>query len=535
MSLALWTCLAKEEETNEIAAPQPPINLDANLRRALLKALTELENEEREQNSTSVLDDKIFEKASASAVSFFAGPSSTTGTPTSTTTTTTETPTTTERQIIIVQKSDGIQHPSQISVVENSDTSDDDEQILTSASSSFSQEKYSFTKSDNQIQNSIGGEKTNLLTEVEKPIVKTTTPTPKKNVTTTQATTVVPTEESEAKVEDVQFFSAPLVAAFTVHQDERGVPKSVVPIFKPVTNQATTKQLESESQKQLLQQQEFLRQQEQLRNQDLLQEKQRALEDEVFRLQQQQQHQDYILRQQQLFQDQQLQVQRQRLLEQQTRLLRGQQQPFAAPSIQHNHISNEIRPNSSKHRGTLVAVQPSVTLSPVPVNVVSSLPINAQQLPIKNAGNFHLNNFVHQQPLPAFNTFVQQPITSFQPVVNLVSTSPPLTRNFRHETQTGNFFNNNYNFVRPVQQNRYFRNSLEGTQTFPFRVQAPVVNQQLNNLLYQSGIVRGRQQEDLNIVSKVLSLNHLGGDQFFSASGINEQRVPILKKSDKDI
>ncbi|KAH1005366.1 hypothetical protein HUJ04_006366 [Dendroctonus ponderosae] len=44
------------------------------------------------------------------------------------------------------------------------------------------------------------------------------------------------TEENEAKVEQVQFFSAPLVAAFTVHQDETGHPNKVEPIYKNDNN-----------------------------------------------------------------------------------------------------------------------------------------------------------------------------------------------------------------------------------------------------------------------------------------------------------
>lgn len=499
---------------NEISPP-PPINLDANLRRALLKALTELENEEKAQrNSTestqTVVEDKIFEKASAAAVSFFAGPSSTT-------TTTTEGPTTTEKEIVVIQKVDGIQHKPLISYESNTDA---DEEQITSASSSFtSPDKFAFVKSNGE-ESKDGSVKANSLEVSAKP-----TPAPRRITTTTQATTFAPTEENEAKVEDVQFFSAPLVAAFTVHQDERGLPRSVVPIFKPpVATEPPPKKIENNP----VNQQELLKQQEQLRSQAVLQEKQRALEEEIVRLQQQQQHQDFLFRQQQLFQEQQLQLHRQRLLEEQARLLRTPR-PFEESAVQ--PLANSIQQNVSKPKGTLVSFQPSVTLRPVP-NQVSSLPHNAQILPIKSAIDFHTNNFIRPQPLPPLTLLPQQPITTFQPVT-FAPALPVHTRNFRHETHTGNFLNPTFNsFVQPIQQHRFFRNSLEGTQTFPFQAQAPIVNQQLNNLLYQTGIASGRQQEDLNIVSKVLSLNHLGGDQFFVGSEVRERRepAPVVEK-----
>ncbi|OAD53954.1 hypothetical protein WN48_08559 [Eufriesea mexicana] len=43
--------------------------------------------------------------------------------------------------------------------------------------------------------------------------------------------TIIDSNDSKDKTEEVKIFEAPLVAAFTVQQDEQGVPKSVVPIF----------------------------------------------------------------------------------------------------------------------------------------------------------------------------------------------------------------------------------------------------------------------------------------------------------------
>lgn len=123
----------KDTLTNEVANPQPPTGLDANLKRALLKALAELEDDDG-RNGTEFRN-RIFEKAPASAVSFISGPSMSTAT-----TSTTEGPDTSERSVVVVQKSDGVQHRTIFSVVPGNET----EQILTSASSSFtSSEKFS--------------------------------------------------------------------------------------------------------------------------------------------------------------------------------------------------------------------------------------------------------------------------------------------------------------------------------------------------------------------------------------------------------
>ncbi|KOX80711.1 hypothetical protein WN51_01999 [Melipona quadrifasciata] len=68
--------------------------------------------------------------------------------------------------------------------------------------------------------------------------------------------TVTDSNESKVKTEEVKIFQAPLVAAFTVQQDEQGVPKSVVPIFRsPNDGQALTLQEQLEFKQQLLEKQ----------------------------------------------------------------------------------------------------------------------------------------------------------------------------------------------------------------------------------------------------------------------------------------
>ncbi|CAG9766851.1 unnamed protein product [Ceutorhynchus assimilis] len=93
--------------------------------------------------------------------------------------------------------------------------------VRTSYSTSYktsSSSKVSNSKAEN-VKTSTSGNNNNNNNEV-------------KAETVTQSTPEISTEENEAKVEQVQFFSAPLVAAFTVHQDEAGQPKKVEPIYK---------------------------------------------------------------------------------------------------------------------------------------------------------------------------------------------------------------------------------------------------------------------------------------------------------------
>lgn len=625
--LVLSIVSAKEEELNEInPVKQPPINLDTNLRRALLKALTELENEENAKSKEPSplrinlphLDtsDKIVEKAAASALSYFTSTGSSTSTENPQVTATEET---TPSQVYIIQRSRGVQHKP-ITTIEHLNV--DSEQILTSASSSFtSSSKFTNSKNDGQARN-VGSDK-NSLSKQGKPVTKRP-----KIETTTVITTTTSTEESEAKVEDVQFFSAPLVAAFTVHQDESGVPRSVEPIYKPVQKieaKTTTKQPKFlPTQEPSTEKPTSLpsHQQEQIKNQYLLQEKQRLLEEEILRLKQQQLHQNYLIRQQQILHEQQLQLQKQKLLEEQKRIQSNQQQfvPLVNSNQFNNQQSNQLRSefnnnsarnnhltplassnfvnqfnnqqssqtrneqnnnrnnqfsssvplvvnpkfinnqqqqqqqqtqlstgfnNNSRLKGSLVSFQPSITFSNPQFG---QLPLNGQILPVKDAGDFRSPvitqdfrpfKYVAQQqpPLPTTLPNFNQNFNSIpQPAITLLA--PKHNRVFRQESDTGNFGtsssnNENVNFFntnlrQQLPNNRFFRSNQESTFTSNFnRIEPPAVNQQLNSLLFNSGIIRGnRQQEDLNIVSKVLSLNHVGGDYRYASSNVNEQRLP---------
>lgn len=470
--------LAKETQTNEVTGLQPTGDLDINLKKALLNALAELENEERTNSNVSqkhqVTDDgRIFEKASASAVNFIAGPSTTTAAPT------TKSATTSSENPVIVQKSDSVQQHTIFSIEPPSNhISEDREQIQTSASSSF-------TSSKEFLEKQKDSPKRNRLTKessTQKPVV------------TTPSTTVTPTEESEAKVEDVQFFSAPLVAAFTVHQDELGLPRSVVPIYKQQQEENGFHLPKPQNQQVIT-----TVSPDKLRFDFLsYQEQQRALEEQIKKLQRQQQ--EY----------------REYLAKQQKEIFRNQQQiqaPLLKPVIQHplesqNYFQNR-QPLATQQ--TFVSLQPSFTLTPqVQETFISttstSLPPNGQQLPIKSAVDFNKNNYF----LPfRYNTLLQAP----PPIAEV---APQRTRIFRQELHTGNFLNT------PVQQQQsqfpFYTNqqhiyrNLQGASSFA--IQPPLVNQRLNDLLYHSGIGIGKQYEDLSIVSKVLALNRLRRHSF---------------------
>ncbi|KAG4079063.1 hypothetical protein HA402_001718 [Bradysia odoriphaga] len=129
-----------------------------------------------------------------------------------------------------------------------------------------------------------------------------------------------------------------------------------------------------------------------------------------------------------------------------------------------------------------------------------------QMLPIREAQTFRSRSqseFQQQTNIPQLSPVQELPQRSFQqfhtsgPVIqnsniDPVIAAPPdaIQRNrvFRQESDTANFFNNNNNRVtlNPVNNN---------------------ADNYLQSLLFQSGI-SGRQNEDLNIITKVLALNH---------------------------
>lgn len=96
------------------------------------------------------------------------------------------------------------------------------------------------------------------------------------------------TKNKDDDVEDVKIFQAPLVAAFTVQQDERGIPKSVVPIYRPSGDgQALTLQEQLDFKQKLLEKQLADLQQQQIQQTQFLLRQQQAYEEQVRQKQQQ--------------------------------------------------------------------------------------------------------------------------------------------------------------------------------------------------------------------------------------------------------
>lgn len=367
-----------------------------------------------------------------------------------------------------------------------------------------------------------------LITSKPRGISPTTTST------TTTTTTPKPTHNEdgenieEVNQKDVQVFQAPLVAAFTVHQDAQGVPKKVIPIYQQSNNEGILKPSPTLSTPtnviapsfsspviptaniQRIPSTEFINQQLTLQKQ--LEEKQLILEQQLRLLQIQQRQQEELLRNQHLLLQQKEAQRIQQALFEQDQFKRqkiiGEQQQLSSNQI--SNTFNNVRPQNSQ-----VSIQPSVTLDQT--NTLAP----QQQLPNREAVDFliHLRN-QQQTQFPLQENHLPQGITSFlqpNPVQNFNQVSNfQLTnqlrpddqlgqkqgnRVFRHENSVGNFgINQNYNRLNTFESpfsNRFLTNRFNQFSR----------DSELKQLLAQSNI-NTRAHEDLNIVSKVLSLNH---------------------------
>ncbi|XP_056637743.1 uncharacterized protein LOC130445877 [Diorhabda sublineata] len=492
--LTIYCALSKENENRNVDS-------DSNLRQALLKALTELENEEKDRNENSVQNDSnenVVEKASALSLSIISNGETSAASQTSPSSTTENviTSSTSESYKVLLQKSQALRQET-ITTIEKKE--EDDESILTSASSNFGDQQFGKV---NQAKKSERFTNQNSITFNEKPSTKIN------KVETTSLAPIVSTEENEAKVENVQFFSAPLVAAFTVHQDELGLPKKVESIYRS-SEQAKLAQLHKLE--------ELGRQQEKFQ----LQQKQKALEDEIYRL-------NLNLKQQQQF-----------FLRQQEELrTRSNIQPFipistpllTTPTPLLNLVQQPPLLSSPNQvfKSQSVALQPSLSLDPIVQ--VGKLPLNGQFLPVKAPQDF-------RTPFPTLNNFSPQTSSFNQQFPNFNQNNQNGNRFFRQNTGFGNFGVNDFskntnsfsftpsqqiNFDNSVDGNRFFRPNQESALTRPQFLQPPQPtqlqnnrflrsNDQLKNLLYNSGALRGKSHEDLSLISKVLSLNHFNG------------------------
>lgn len=379
---------------------------------------------------------------------------------------------------------------------------------------------------------------------------KTTTTSTTTTSTTTTTTTPKPTHNQDGEniedvdKQDVQVFSAPLVAAFTVHQDAHGLPKKVIPIFQQNSGTNTLRPLQPTAIPSRLttSSNQFVTSQipdhgfitEQLSLQRQLEEKQRVLEEQLRILLAQQREQEELLRKQQILL---LQKETQRYQvnfdhNQQNRISYLEQKPpTLSPanfqiqkSISQNNFGNQhfgIRPENGQ-----VLIQPSVSIEHN--NLVTN-----QQLPNREAVDFllHLRNQAPDQfPLQenhlpqGISTFLQPgPAQTFHQGVNFNQIRPAgdqLVQNqgnrvFRHETGVGNFGFNNQNYNNNFNQNfspNFNRFGPTYTNRFlPTNRPNQIINAdtELKQLLSQNFLNgRGHGHEDFNIVTKVLSLNH---------------------------
>ncbi|KAJ6638527.1 hypothetical protein Bhyg_11263 [Pseudolycoriella hygida] len=205
----------------------------------------------------------------------------------------------------------------------------------------------------------------------------------------------------------------------------------------------------------------------------------------------------------QQFAEQQQQQQQQLFSRQQLPFLPAQQ--FAPPQ----HIFNQGLPQQQQQQIRFNSNQPQfrTNVQIVPSVQFQSFQVPTQQmLPIREPQTFRSrsqNEFQQQTNIPQLSPVQELPLRSFQqfhtsgPIIlnsniDPVIAAPPdaIQRNrvFRQESDTGNFFNqaNNRITLNPINNN---------------------ADNYLQSLLFQSGI-SGRQNEDLNIITKVLALNH---------------------------
>ncbi|XP_043525020.1 putative mediator of RNA polymerase II transcription subunit 12 [Frieseomelitta varia] len=368
--------------------------------------------------------------------------------------------------------------------------------------------------------------------------------------------TVTDSNESKDKTEEVKIFQAPLVAAFTVQQDERGVPKSVVPIFRsPNDGQALTLQEQLEFKQQLLEKQLAELHQQQIQQTQFLVRQQQLYEQQ---LRQKQQQQQYYLQEQarikQLEEQAKLkqleeqarikQFEEQRLNRFQSQRPVPQKQFFFEPS--NNFLTFQPPVESNVHlQPSLTLEVPNVGAPPAFQSTFQSDQLRLQsfrqhQQPQHQLQQQQLPQLQHPQQLQQLQQQQQHQQQRLQQSVGSFSNDfqPPVASTSRFNRQeafnsVGNFgFNadnkassGNFGFNPPQRTPAHFFNPF--TQFKP-QTKPPTPARQIQHLLYQSGIagdlssVQGiGNPEDVNIVSKVLALNvgALPNNQFTTSAG----------------
>lgn len=376
------------------------------------------------------------------------------------------------------------------------------------------------------------GNQATTLRPTTTPAITTTDALPTTTITTTKAPTHNEDGENIEKVgkNDVKIFAAPLVAAFTVHQDALGQPKNVVSLIdtflpspivaKPIqefllpltsTNTPFDPNLKpstlsttpiAESTFSLAQSLELPTTKEATFTKFALNQKQKQLEDQILFLQKQHREREDAFRQQQLIQEQQSLNRQQQLLlqqryryeeenrvrlqryEQEQRLIRQQHQLKTLPTPSFEPSFTPI--NSSPPQSSSVQIIPSLSFPSVQIPT-------QQLLPVREQVEFHPETstieFQTQQSLGLLPPPLPQGLTL--PIQSNNELTQSRNRVFRQESGAGNAGLNSVNTNFP-----------------PFASNSFDFDGQWQNLLFRSGFGDVRANEDLNIISKVLALNH---------------------------
>ncbi|XP_063704429.1 probable basic-leucine zipper transcription factor Q [Culicoides brevitarsis] len=197
------------------------------------------------------------------------------------------------------------------------------------------------------------------------------------------------------------------------------------------------------------------------------------------------------------------------------------------PQIQQNSANIQITKSNEQPFIQQISTVPQLPQKPAQNFLIiqpSNVPLPPlvgpqQQLPIKPFQNFHSNSFhngadVQQRQQITSNVQITQS-QSLNPIHTADIVAHQLTKNrvFRNDAaQTGNFgFNQQQNFNQQrFQQQNQQRNNFRASQ--PLNFQPSSIDQQnIQNLLFNSGITFNNPrsaEEDFNIITKVLALNH---------------------------
>ncbi|XP_031829421.1 uncharacterized protein LOC116425605 [Nomia melanderi] len=417
-----------------------------------------------------------------------------------------------------------------------------------------------------EVSESLAGSATNGIASANALVAqKSIEPVP----TTQSSNNVTAVDESKDKTEEVKIFQAPLVAAFTVQQDEQGVPKSVVPIFRsPGDTQALTLQEQLEFKQKLLEKQLVELQQQQIQQTQFLVRQQQLYEQQL----RQKQEQQYYLQEQARLKQLEEQTKLKRLEEQRYKQLEEQrlkqleeqrahrfqsQRPVPQKQFffeQNNNLLSFQVPEQNVHLQPSVALEVPSVATPPPFQPAFQdprfqpfrqqqqhfqqqtqqlqQPQQLQQLQQpQQLQTLHQTHHLQQpqqlqqlhQPQQLQQQHQQRLQQSFPGFSNDFQSSLPSTTRFNRQeafNSVGNFgFNadhkttssrNNFGFSVPQRTPANFYNPyVQYRQTKP-----ATPAKQIQHLLYQSGIatdlgsVQGTgNHEDLNIVSKVLALN----------------------------